>query len=104
MITTYNIKNNKKCININFYDNLLKKLATKGLLTKSGGQKNAQEYCVEKSYYEYKKENLTFYSGIIIKELSELNDFEIAMLMASEDIISYDIKRNERFFELFVYN
>lgn len=103
MNTTCNTQIKEKCIYINFYEKLLRKLASKKLLTENGTQKNRKEYCEKDNYYEYEQEKIVFYSGKIIKELSELSNFEIAMLMASEDVISYDIRRNDRFFELIIY-
>lgn len=103
MSTTCNIQTNEEYVYINYYKILLEKLAFKNLLTKNGIQKNGKEYCEADSYYEYKQEKVEFYSGIIIEKLKSLTDYEIVMLMAKEDVVSYDIRRDNRFFEVIIY-
>lgn len=95
--------NTPKYVYINCYMILLKKLVFKNLLASNGTQKNGKEYCEDESYYEYKQKKIDFYSGTIIEKLKDLTDYEIVMLMAKEDVISYDIRRDNRFFEVIIY-
>lgn len=96
---------NKNIIYINQYENLLKKLAKRGLVTPNGFQLRSREYCVYHDLGVLDFSDQTIYSGVLIEEVRDLLDYEIVLLMAREDVIAYDVtqRKEDGYFFIKVY-
>ncbi len=91
-----NAKNkNYETVYINQYINLLKKLKKKKLLNSDGSQYSPEEYCMYRKLVKTIDNDRITYDGRIILNLRGLTNYEIAMLMEQEDIISYNIVRRD---------
>ncbi|MBQ7411183.1 MAG: hypothetical protein IJW20_07375 [Clostridia bacterium] len=86
---------NKDIININKYNNLLKKLSERGLVTPNGFQLRSREYCEYHELGVLDFSDQIIYSGTLIQEVRDLSDYEIVMLMEREDVIAYDVTKRK---------
>ncbi len=84
-------KKKNETVYINQYINLLKKLQEKNLLNSDGRQYSPEEYCMYRELIKTTDNNRITYDGRIILNLRGLTNYEIAMLMEQEDVISYNI-------------
>ena len=90
-------KEEYKTVYINQYINLLRKLQKKDLLNSDGSQYSPEKYCMyEELDIQFFLPYTKTYFGKIKMELRGVTDYELAMLMEQEDVISYKVVRDYR--------
>lgn len=98
------MRKNTKYISINNYQKLLDKLKDNNLLKSNGLPKEIKEYCKKGTYDKTNYLLSTVYTGLLIKELNSLNNYEIAILMIGKDTFSYDVFRGKNgYFKVIEY-
>ena len=67
--------------------------------------KRIEEYCEKNTYHFKSLSKMNIYVGRLKEEYKSLSDYEITILMAGRDVISYDVDRKENgYFRVMIYD